>query len=122
MNTTITKAITTGGLILATTLGLTACVSGSASSSTSVSRVQACNSPSKITPSTPTIAILGQTGPGISYYAPDVATILNSASQTKAHVIVNGVGNDASPRWGRRRRARRLRRRPALRHCLHHSR
>lgn len=42
------------------------------------------------------MAILGQTGPGISYYNADVTTVVNSAAGSKAHVIVNGVGDPAT--------------------------
>ncbi|SOD73506.1 OmpA family protein [Jatrophihabitans sp. GAS493] len=49
--------------------------------------------PTTLTASTPTVAILGATGPGISYYQSDVTTVLNSSTNSKAHVLVNGVGD-----------------------------
>lgn len=104
---TILKAGAGIGLALATAVTLSGCLSTKAATPTSTTSGGSSTLPTAvpvnckvdapvITTSTPTVAILGQTGPGITYYKSDLATVLDSASNTKARVLVNGIGNPAT--------------------------
>lgn len=92
--------IITGGLCRAVvlaivlTLGLTACMTSSADSTTSSPR--SCDQPATVSPSAPTVAILGEVGKATEYYAADFTTLIKGAEGMKARVMVSGVGSDNS--------------------------
>src|SRR5690242_481639 len=50
-----------------------------------------------VTADTPTVAILGESGPALSDYQQDIDMVVSTAVSQKAHIIVNGVsaGTDA---------------------------
>jgi outer membrane protein OmpA-like peptidoglycan-associated protein len=76
------------------TFGLTGCMTSSADSTNSSPR--RCDQPGSVSPSTPTVAVLGEIGKATEYYASDVTVLMKGAEELKAHVIVSGVGSDGT--------------------------
>jgi outer membrane protein OmpA-like peptidoglycan-associated protein len=101
MNTTHKRSARLASALLLAVLILTACDtsgSGSGTDDASTANGTGCTpSTPTVAPDTPTIAVLGQTGPRLADYQQDINTVLSSAKTQKAHLIVNGVtdGTDA---------------------------
>lgn len=94
------RQLATTAAFAAAAIGLAACGSSTAATaphgSGLVTAVPAhCTNVKSSAPttSTPTIAILGQTGGGSRYFDPDLNKVLAAAVNEKARVLVNGVGD-----------------------------
>lgn len=85
--------IVAGAMTLAAVAGLAAC----SSTPTAGPTPRPCDALTGMEPTTPTVALLAQTGDPLAAFLPDVPTILAGAEAESARVIVSGVGDDSTP-------------------------
>lgn len=81
-------------LAIVPTFALTACMTSAAESTTASPR--SCDQPANVSPSTPTVAVLGEVGRATEYYAGDFTTLIKGAEGLKARMIVSAVGSDGT--------------------------
>jgi len=96
MNRKTIRTVASTSCLLPLAILMVACGNNTGSDADSVkrtSRPECVLSQPMITAETPTIAILGATGPDLSSFQQDIAMVIASAATQKAHVIINGVSD-----------------------------
>lgn len=85
---------------LLTTILLAACNSIGSTSGTGtagpVSATACTAGKPNVTPDTPTVAILGETGSKLADFKQDIDLVVNTAATEKAHILINGVSADGT--------------------------
>lgn len=81
-------------IVAMVTVGLTSCMGDSPTTTDASSAPQGCSTSGSRSVTASTVAVLGEGGPAISHYLPDLQKVVEAATDRQAHVIVNGVGSE----------------------------
>lgn len=91
MRPNIKRSAQVASIVLVLSVALTACGGGGSGVNLASASTGCGTGQPTIEPNTPTIAVLGEVGPKLSFYDQDISTVLTASQSMKAHLIINGV-------------------------------